>query len=246
MPPKSIIIYSNVYFRYFFPVRFFYSWGAGHCINKCEMEKKMKGKGNSEDKFKLIKNIVPGIGLILIVVSIFFLVAHSNKAIKVFAFTPFLLIVFGATMIYLGMTFLKKGIYIFIGLSSTMLGVLKLLLEAQILPYKSSQIWPIAIIIFGISLMPAGIYNFKRLRSIYLFPAITMILLGVFFMLFSLDIVKMSFAEFFINWWPLLLLIAGVLLVGIFFVQQILKKDFPYMEDDSLEDGDENETEKKI
>ena len=101
-------------------------------------------------------------------------------------------------------------------------------------------------VIFGISLMPAGIYNFKRLRSIYLFPAITMILLGVFFMLFSLDIVKMSFAEFFINWWPLLLLIAGVLLVGIFFVQQILKKDFPYMEDDSLEDGDENETEKKI
>ena len=230
----------------FSPFAFFIHGEPDIALINVKWRKKMKGKGNSEDKFKLIKNIVPGIGLILIVVSIFFLVAHSNKAIKVFAFTPFLLIVFGATMIYLGMTFLKKGIYIFIGLSSTMLGVLKLLLEAQILPYRSSQIWPIAIIIFGISLMPAGIYNFKRLRSIYLFPAITMILLGVFFMLFSLDIVKMSFAEFFINWWPLLLLIAGVLLVGIFFVQQILKKDFPYMEDDSLEDGDENETEKKI
>lgn len=206
----------------------------------------MKGKGNSEDKFKLIKNIVPGIGLILIVMGIFFLVAQSNKAIKVFAVKPFLLIVFGATMIYLGMTFLKKGLYIFIGLSSTMLGVLSLLLEAKILPYNSTQIWPIIIIIFGISLMPAGIYNFKRLRSIYLFPAITMILLGIFFMLFSLNLVKISFAEFFIKWWPLLLLISGILLVGVFFVQQILKKDFPYMEDDSLEDGDENETEKKI
>ena len=204
----------------------------------------MKKSASSGDKSKFMKYIFPAIGLILIIISIFFLVAHSNKAIKVFAVKPFLLIVVGALALYFGLAILKKGIYIFVGLSANLLGVLSLLVEAQILPYKFSQVWPISIIIFGIALFPAGIFYFKRIRSIYLFPALMMIFLGTFFMLFSMDIVEISMAAFFSKWWPLMLLLSGLILVGIYFVQQILRKDFPYMEDDSLEY--ENETEKQI
>ncbi len=204
----------------------------------------MKENGSSGKKHRPMKYIIPAIALILIITSIFFLVAYSSRATKVFALRPFFIILIGAICLYLGLAILKRGIYIFAGISATMIGSLSLLVEAHILPYRFSQIWPLAIIIFGLALLPAGIYYFRRPRSIYLFPAITMILLGAIFMLFSLDIVKISLAAFFIRWWPLLLLISGILLLGIFFVQQIMKKDFPYMEDDSLED--ETEVERNI
>ena len=72
-----------------------------------------------------------------------------------------------------------------------------------------------------------------------LLPAIMMLLLGVTFLLFSLRVFPVSFREFATRYWPFLIMLSGGGLVVIFFVQQLNAKDFPYMEDDSLVDGDE-------
>jgi FtsH-binding integral membrane protein len=100
------------------------------------------------------------------------------------------------------------------------------------------QTWPVMVIAAGISLVPAGLYKLRRMKSIYLFPAISLIVLGIFFSLFSFHILKVSLSTFIHQWWPLFFVIIGVILVVLYFIQQIRRKDFPYMDDDSLMEDD--------
>ena len=80
----------------------------------------------------------------------------------------------------------------------------------------------------------------KRIKTIYMFPAIALTAMGISILLFSTHVIRTPFRMFISMWWPLLIICMGAALVIIFFVQQLRQKDFPYMKDDSLVDGDED------
>ena len=112
-----------------------------------------------------------------------------------------------------------------------------LFMDLGFLGYGMEELWPVFSIIFGISLIPAGLYKMKRVKSIYLFPAILFILLGILFLLFSAQVIKVSFSKIMVYTFPLLLLAGGAVLIILFLVQNHKKNIFPVLKDDSLDDG---------
>ena len=180
------------------------------------------------------------LGLMLVLIGVFVKVGMVVPSESVFAWRPVTLLCAGVVCLFVAFAVMQSGLVVFVGLLSFLCGLVVLLVEAHIVPRSYDGMWPAFLIATGLALFPAGLYRLKRLRTIYLFPAISMVVLGCVFLLFSLHVVPMTFGQFMVQWWPLLLVGGGLALVIIFVVQQVNSKDFPYLEDDSLVDGDDN------
>ncbi len=72
-------------------------------------------------------------------------------------------------------------------------------------------------IVAGLSAVPPGYRRYRRPRASYLVPAASFILLGVFFSLFSFGAIRFSFRLFFSDWWPVLLIASGLVLLFLYF-----------------------------
>ena len=175
----------------------------------------------------------------LVLFGLFVFVGKSESAVKVFAFRPVIVLVLGIIFLFSSLAFTGNSVSLFFGLFFLLMGIVLLLVDSGILPYGFSRMWPTIMIAAALSLFPAGLYRARRVRTVYLFPAIMMLLLGIVFLLFSLRIIPVSFREVAARCWPLLFIVVGFSLVATLFVQQLNAKNFPYMEDDSLVDGDE-------
>lgn len=184
-------------------------------------------------------NAVLAAGLVLILVGIFLMVKHSEHATKVFALRPVILLSVGAIALFVSIAFTESGNTLYVGLFCVMMGIVMLMVDTHIIRYSLKEMWPTIMISSGVALFPASLYKLRRIRTVYLFPAIMLIMLGMMFLLFSMHIFPFSFREFISKWWPLLVIMGGFLLIAIFFVQRANSKRFPYMKDDSLVEGDE-------
>lgn len=184
------------------------------------------------------KTIALVLGIILVIAGIFLMATHSFTSEGTISVRVIVNIVLGALLLFLGLGPFSNWFLILAGLFILQLGFLLLLVDLRVIPYTMRQAWPILVSAAGISLVPAGLYRLKRMRSIYLFPAILLILLGVFFSLFSFRILHVSLSLFMHQWWPALMVVTGLVLVVLYFIQQVRKKDFPYMDDDSLMEDD--------
>lgn len=184
-------------------------------------------------------NAVLAAGFVLILAGIFLMVKHSAHATKVFAFRPMVLLGIGVAALFVSIAFTESGNTLYVGLFCVMMGVVLLLIDTHTIRYSLKELWPTIMISSGLALFPASIYRLKRIRTVYLFPAIMLTVLGTLFLLFSMHIFPFSFGKFIQKWWPLLIVAGGFSLVVIFFVQRANSKRFPYMEDDSLVGGDE-------
>jgi len=81
-------------------------------------------------------------------------------------------------------------------------------------PLGLQQLWPVFMGIVGVSLIPYGARYRRAVRVSLVVPGLILIVLMGVFLLFSLSIVKQSFAEFVIGWWPLVLVFMGITLVA--------------------------------
>jgi len=182
--------------------------------------------------------LVIGIGILLC--GVFLLAFKFSSGEDSFGWKSIFLTASGAFLLYISITLIKKAIWVFLGIAFFLFGVQLLLLDAKILPFTFIETWPLTIIICGLAMIPSGLYNLKRIRTIYLFPAILMILMGTFFLLFSMHIFKSSFRHFIFMWWPIILIFGGIWLIILFVVQQKHHEILPYMNDDSLIEGEES------
>lgn len=186
-----------------------------------------------ESKFLL------ALGLLLVLAGLFIFVGRLESSDKVFAFRPVIALGLGIILLFISLAFTGSSLSFFFGLFFLLMGIVLLLMDSGILRYGFSKMWPTIMIAAALSLFPAGLYRARRIRTVYLFPAITILVLGIVFLLFSLHVIPVSFRMFVSRSWPLLFILVGGFLVVTFFVQQLNAKTFPYMEDDSLVDGDE-------
>ncbi|MCI1208642.1 MAG: DUF5668 domain-containing protein [Treponema sp.] len=178
-------------------------------------------------------NILLATGLLLVILGllIFAVALPVNTFVK--SYWPVLILVAGAILLYLALTIIHNSFLLFIGLNLCFSGVVMLFTTTHFFPVTIEELWPVIAISSGIALVLCSLYNTGHIRAVYQIPAILLIALGVFFLLFSFDIIKMSFSRFINLFWPFLLIMLGGTLIGIFFYQRKFPENFPYADDDT-------------
>jgi hypothetical protein len=94
-----------------------------------------------------------------------------------------------------------------------LVGFFLFLSALRIIPVAFSKAWPLISVFSGLALFPAGWHRYGTLRSRYVVPSIAFVLLGCVLLIFSFGIVPFSFSQFIIQWWPLLVVLTGLILV---------------------------------
>ena len=135
---------------------------------------------------------------------------------------PFLLI--GLFILYLVIIKGMSPKYLLAGMFITLISTFFLLLDT-VLPIKSlSKIWPVFMFITGISILPYSFFKkTRRARIAIITPALTIILLSIFFFMFSLGILNDSFIDVALTWWPILIVITGSSFILYYFTKNFEK-----------------------
>jgi hypothetical protein len=125
----------------------------------------------------------------------------------------FLVVIIGAVFAVVAVTLNKRSVYFFIAAFFLQTGFFLVLSSLNILPFSLSQSWPLFSIFAGLSLFIAGYHRYGKIRPWYVVPSVALVILGCILLMFSFDVVPFSFSHFILNWWPLLLVLAGLILV---------------------------------
>ena len=165
----------------------------------------------------LILSIGVAIILFLIISAILIQQFESNLLLNTFSI---LAAIFGLCVTIIGIGFTKKIHQIFMGLELLFWGTGIWLRLCNYIPFAFVEVWPVIGVSAGIFLFIAGIIRYKKLLFRYFIPSITLFLLGVWFMLFSLKIIKISFRVVAMVGGPLFFIMSGIFIIGFFLLQR--------------------------
>ena len=153
------------------------------------------------------------IGFLLMFLGIAFLIESLIDVSRVSILISFLLLILGVCCAVLALRLNWRSLYLFVAALFIQAGLFLFLLTLGIIPFRLSQSWPMLSVFAGVALIPAGWRRFGGMKMFYIIPAVVFIILGAVMMFFSLDIVSFSLAQFIHDWWPILVLLAGLILV---------------------------------
>jgi hypothetical protein len=125
----------------------------------------------------------------------------------------FFFIIIGVLCAFFAIKLNKRPVYLFFAAFFLLVGFFLFLFALQIIPFSFSQLWPLLSVFAGLALLPAGWRHFGSLRSRYVVPAVVFVLLGCTLLIFSFRLAPFSFRHFVITWWPLLVVLIGLILV---------------------------------
>ena len=152
-------------------------------------------------------------GLLLMVVGSAFLLGGIEGNSRTSVLLSFLMVLAGSGSAVLAVRLNKRSIYLFFATFFIFFGFFLFLSSLKIIPFRLREWWPLTSIFAGMALIPTGWYSYGEFRVRFVVPAIAFILLGSSLLVFSLKIVSFSFKFFILNWWPLLIALAGLILV---------------------------------
>jgi hypothetical protein len=135
--------------------------------------------------------------------------ANSSFAVLV----SFFFVILGVGCAALAIKLNKRSLYLFFAAFFMQVGLFLFLSALSIIPLSFSRAWPLLSVFSGIAIFPAGWRRYGSFRSQYVVPSIAFVVLGSVLLVFSLNLVSFSFAQFMKNWWPLLVVLAGLTLV---------------------------------
>jgi hypothetical protein len=153
------------------------------------------------------------IGFFLMFFGSAFLLGSLSEASRLSVLVSFFFVILGVGCAVLAIKLNKRSLYLFFAAFFLLVGLFLFLSALSIIPFSFSQAWPLLSVFSGIALFPAGWHRYGAFRSRYVVPSIAFAALGSVLMVFSLDLVSFSFAQFMKNWWPLLVVLAGLILV---------------------------------
>jgi hypothetical protein len=162
---------------------------------------------------RLVARFVFIIGFLLMFLGSGFLLGTLAGISRVSILTSFLFVIAGSLFAALAIKLNKRVIYLFFATFLLLMGFFLFLSALHIVPIPFSKSWPLLSIFCGIALFPAGWRRFGSLKMAYVVPSIAFVFLGAALLIFSLDLVAFSFRQFMLNWWPLLIVLAGLVLV---------------------------------
>lgn len=187
-------------------------------------------------------NILLAAGLVFISAGVLLLMYFFSNDHSFSGFwLPSVFFAAGAALVYRSFTRRCNSRVVFAGFFLSIGAILILLSNTPAVPASMAQIWPLFAVICAVSLLCSGAYKYHSLRPRYFIPSLMLCFLGIVFSLFSFDLVTVSFSEFAIQFWPFILIIAGIGLLVLFVYQKKLESfHFDTDENDLFEDdGDD-------
>lgn len=171
-------------------------------------------------------NLLLLFGLVCILFGIIFQIClfNSPKINWIVVQSSFLAFV-GAFLLFLGFVQSHKFRFFFPGLFLSQSSIFWLIVNNVLYNFSFVSLWPVLLIIIGESILIATAISNKKMNFYVWVPSLSFILLGIVFLLFSIDIIKIPFIAFATTWWPIMLVLAGIVLVVIFFYKQADKQD---------------------
>ena len=153
------------------------------------------------------------IGLLLMFFGSAFLLGSLVEISRAFVLVSFFFVILGVGCAVLAIKLNKRSLYLFFAAFFLQLGLFLFLSALHIIPVAFSRAWPLLSVFSGIALLPTSWHRHGAFRVRYLVLSLTFLLLGSALLVFSLDLVTFSLAQFVRNWWPLLVVLAGLILI---------------------------------
>ncbi len=161
---------------------------------------------------KIAARLAFAVGLSLMILGSVILVAGIAGASRLAALPASFALIIGISFAVLAIKLNRTSQYLFLSAFFVQTGLLLLLLALKAIPVGFSKLWPLLSLFAGTSLLPAARHRSGLPLSRYLVPALGFVSLGGLLLIFSFDVVPFSFKSFFLDWWPVLLLLVGFLL----------------------------------
>jgi len=179
----------------------------------------------SDIKFKRIPTmLVLGAGAFILGVVLLALSLGTFPSLG--AFIPVVIILAGLFWLNLGYFIPHRKEYIFFGLASALVGMMAFLNNTVLPRWSFDQIWPIYMGLIGISMIPYAVKHSYNTRVTLLIPAMALILMALVFVPFSFDLVTTDFLDFVRRWWPLLLILFGVVMIVTYFFKEYRRRRY--------------------
>jgi cell division protein FtsW (lipid II flippase) len=162
---------------------------------------------------KIAARIAFIIGLLLMFFGSAFLLGTLEGTTRFSVLRAVFFVIIGALCAFFAIKLNKRSFYLFFAAFFLLIGFFLFLFALHIIPFSFSQGWPLLSIFAGLALVPAGWHRFGSFRSRYVVPAVVFVLLGCILMVFSFRMVHIPFKRFVLTWWPLLVVLIGLILV---------------------------------
>ncbi|MCL1814076.1 MAG: DUF5668 domain-containing protein [Treponema sp.] len=163
--------------------------------------------------YRIAAHIVFVTGLILMLLGITFLLGTMTGISRLSVLWSFLFVIIGAVFAVFAIKLNKRAVYLFFASFFILMGSFLFLSALQIIPFSLKEGWPFLSVFAGLALVPAGWRHYHNVSYRYLIPAVAFIVLGCVFLIFSFKVAPFSFKRFIITWWPLVLVVTGIILV---------------------------------
>lgn len=161
--------------------------------------------------------ILLAIGFLFVLIGINFMIFSPTKKVEGFiSILFFILIVLSAGIIYLSIL-TKKSLLLYLGLNLFVYSICVSIIKCHDFDVTILKVWPIMMISFGLTLIPCEYLKLKKIKTIYIVPAIVLSVIGIVFMLFSFQVIQIPLAKFFSIFWPVLMIVAGLILIVYYF-----------------------------
>ncbi|MDR2394787.1 MAG: DUF5668 domain-containing protein [Treponema sp.] len=153
------------------------------------------------------------IGLLLMFLGSAFLLGNLSGTSRISVLVAFFFVILGSGCAVLAIKLNKRSLYLFFATFFMLVGFFLFLFALQIIPVAFAEAWPLISVFSGLALFPAGWHRYGALQSRYVVPSIAFVILGSVLLVFSFNLVPFSFSQFMMRWWPLLVVLTGLMLV---------------------------------
>ncbi|MDR2491542.1 MAG: hypothetical protein LBD20_09105 [Spirochaetaceae bacterium] len=164
-------------------------------------------------KKQLFAHIIFYSGLFSMMLGISVLISNYTGASRLPVFVSFSLMTIGILCAVFAIALDRRSLYLFFAVFFILNGLFFFLWAAGIIGLPITRCWPFLSIFTGISLIPAGVHKYKKPKAVFIVPGLAFLVLGCALLIFTFGLAPFSFKQFMLNWWHLLLLMAGLLLV---------------------------------
>lgn len=162
---------------------------------------------------RLIARFVFFSGLVLMSFGSVYLLETFPGTFRFSVFFAFLSVIIGVLCAILALKLNKRSLYLFFAAFFILLGFFLFFFTLKIIPMTFSQVWPFLSVFTGLALFPAGWHRYGKIKIGYVVSSLAFIALGCLLLIFSFDVVQFTFKKFILQWWPLILILAGIILV---------------------------------
>jgi hypothetical protein len=153
------------------------------------------------------------IGLLLMLLGSAFLFGSLSGISRVSVFISFFFVIAGIICAVCALKLNKQSVYLFCAALFLQTGLFLFLAALKIIPGTFSKSWPLLSVFTGLALIPTGWRYYGEFRIKYMVPAGAFIVLGAGLLVFSLNLVAFPLTQFVARWWPLLIVLAGLILI---------------------------------